>query len=324
MMQPLNTGRGGLGPSTDFLNPIDASFHPDRFKPLELVQLMPNFGARIDNVDLCSKLSDETKMLIREAWLRYGVVFFGKQKKLSPEQHLEVARIFGNPDPGSHMTLKSRMGTEGVDVIITDEDRPPPTNTWHSDNTSFDLPSIGTLIQIQTGPKVGGNTSWSCTRKAYDCLSENMKQHLENEVAIHYWDDPLDATRLRFGDEIYMEKRRMYPPVEHPVILKHPIAGTKSIYVNETYTRKMKGVHKYESNAMLQFLYNWIRIPEFCYSHQWQENDVAVWDNYSMQHYALADYLAYRVNQRVTFAARQEDFKTQAFTAPAAKVLVNS
>jgi len=317
----MNTG---LGPSTHFLNPIDENLGPDRFKPLQVVQLMPNFGARIENVDLCSKLSDETKMLLREAWLRYGVLFFGKQDKLSPEQHLEVARIFGNPDPGSHMTDKSRLGPEGVDIITTDERRPPPTNTWHSDNTSFVVPSIGTLIQIQVGPKVGGNTAWSCTRKAYDCLSEMMKRALDGAVAIHYWDDALGKAWQRFGDEIYLDKLKTYPPVEHPVILTHPITGLKSIYVNETYTRLLKGVHKSESNAMLQFLYNWVRMPEFCLYHHWQENDVAVWDNYTMQHYALADYLAHRVNQRVTFAARQEDFKTRAFAAADAKALVSN
>lgn len=318
-MKIMNTG---LGASTHFLNPIDETLRPDRFKPLQVVPLMPNFGARIENVDLCSKLSDETKILLREAWLRYGVVFFGKQQKLTPEQHLEVARIFGDPDPGSHMTDKARVGAEGVDVITTDENRPPPTNVWHSDNTSFAVPSTGTLIQIQIGPQVGGNTAWSCTRKAYDCLSEPMKQYCEGRKAVHYWDDGLDASRKRFGDEIYMDKRRTYPPVEHPVILTHPITGLKSIYVNETYTRNLIGLHKYESSAMLQFFYNWIRMPEFCLYHQWQENDVAVWDNYTMQHYALADYLAHRVNQRVTFAARQDDFKTQAFSAADSQVLV--
>jgi taurine dioxygenase len=38
--------------------------------------------------------------------------------------------------------------------------------------------------------------------------------------------------------------------------------------------------------------------------HQWTANEIAVWDNRSTQHYAVADYWPHhRVNQRVTFDA---------------------
>jgi alpha-ketoglutarate-dependent taurine dioxygenase len=36
--------------------------------------------------------------------------------------------------------------------------------------------------------------------------------------------------------------------------------------------------------------------------HQWEAHEIAIWDNRSTQHYALADYWPHnRVNQRVTF-----------------------
>lgn len=42
--------------------------------------------------------------------------------------------------------------------------------------------------------------------------------------------------------------------------------------------------------------------PEFMVHHQWTANQIAVWDNRSTQHYAVADYWPHhRVNQRVTF-----------------------
>jgi hypothetical protein len=38
-------------------------------------------------------------------------------------------------------------------------------------------------------------------------------------------------------------------------------------------------------------------------SHQWEENGIAIWDNRSTQHYALADFWPERrVARRVTFA----------------------
>ena len=53
---------------------------------------------------------------------------------------------------------------------------------------------------------------------------------------------------------------------------------------------------------MLRFLLDWLKKPEFMVHHQWQAHEIAVWDNRSTQHYAVADYWPNRrVNQRVTF-----------------------
>jgi len=294
--------------SIHFINPVADALRPENFGPVRVTPLMPNFAACIEGVDLSADLPDEVKAKLRDAWLRFGVIFFRGQRKLSPDAQIEVARIFGQPDLGSHMVEKAKPG---VDLITIDEKRPPLTNLWHSDNTFNAEPSMGTMIQIQTCPAVGGNTGWSCTRKAYECLSEPMKRYVEDRVAIHYWDSrgSKEGSYLQdLAERTYFDKIRDNPPVEHPVVLQHPITGEKSIYVNETYTRYIKGVHSYESRAILQFLYSWIRMPEFYVYHHWQENDVAVWDNYAMQHYALADYTANRVNQRVTFSARPADF----------------
>lgn len=289
--------------SSHFIKPIAENLHPEGYLPLRVTPIMPNFGAIIEGVDLTADLSDDIRAKLREAWLRYGVIFLRGQRKFSPDQQLAVVTIFGTPDNGSPHVEKA---TSQVDLITTDANRPPVTNLWHSDNTSLPIPSLGTLIQIQKCPPVGGNTSLACTRKAYDCLSDKMKSYLEGLTAVHYWDGhgKRDSVYLdKPVDEKYFALLKKYPPREHPIVIEHPITKEKSLYVSETYTTYVKGLHKYESDSVLGFLYSWIRMPEFYLSYQWQENDVAVWDNYTMQHYGLADYSAERVNQRVTFVA---------------------
>lgn len=288
--------------SSHFIEKIDDSLRPERFAPLHVTQLMPNFGARIHGIDLTADLSDEMRVLLREAWLAYGVVIFTGQPKFSADQHLDVARIFGEPDLGSPFVEKL---TAQVDVITTDADRPPVTNLWHSDNTTLKNPSIGTLIQIQECPPVGGNTSWASTEKAYRCLSENIKRYVEDLTAVHYWDgrghtEPVYLNSAWDADS-YAKKVGANPPRSWPIVRVHPITGERSLYVNETYTNYVEGLHRYESEAILKFLYSWVRMPEFYVTHNWAVNDVAVWDNFSMQHYGVADYADFRVNQRVTF-----------------------
>ncbi len=284
-----------------FIEKPNDALAPERFEPLQVTQLMPTFGARIDGVDLTADLSDDMRTLLRSAWTSFGVVIFTDQPKLSIDEHLAAAAIFGTPDTGSPFVEKV---TSQVDVITTDATRPPVTNLWHSDNTTLADPSIGTMIQIQDGPPVGGNTSWASTAKAYRCLSDAMKRYLEGMTAVHYWSgrgykEPLYLQSTY--DDNYYTKLKTIPPRHWPIVCTHPITGEHALYVNETYTTYIEGVHAYESKAILDFLYSWIRLPEFYVTHKWGRNDVAVWDNFKMQHYGVADYTEHRVNQRVTF-----------------------
>jgi len=288
--------------NNQFIEKVDDRLLPERFAPLEVRQLMPTFGARISGVDLTAELSDDMRSLLRQAWLTYGIVIFTGQPRLSIDQHLQVASIFGKPDTGSPFVEKL---TSQVDVITTDAARPPVTNLWHSDNTTLENPSIGTLIQIQECPSVGGNTSWASTTKAYRCLSPSMKRYLDGMTAVHYWDNRGHSEPVylnaNFDPVAYVKKVSEIPPRHWPIVRIHPVTGQKALYVNETYTNYIEGVHKYESNAILEFLYSWIRMPEFYATHNWAANDVAVWDNFQVQHYGVGDYTDYRVNQRVTF-----------------------
>lgn len=297
----INRGR------TNFIQTPDASLSIERYLPLKITPLMPNFGARIDGVDLRESITGEIKNKLREAFVRFGVLFFSNQETLSPQAQVEATRIFGRPNEGAPFVKKA---TKYVDLLVTDEDHPPYANLWHSDNTWFPEMSLGSLIQIQECPTVGGNTVWCSTQKAYECLSENMKKCLEGLICIHYWDhrgrsaigslDSYDGNQAQF--EAYFENIKKYAPQKRPVVLVHPITGKRVIFVNETLTTFIVGLHAYESKGILDFLFNWIRVPEFQLVHHWQKNDVAVWDNFSMQHYALGDYKVHRVNQRVEFS----------------------
>jgi alpha-ketoglutarate-dependent taurine dioxygenase len=288
--------------ANQFIERRDDSLAPERFAPLRVRQLMPTFGAVISGLDLTADLSAETRVLLREAWLTYGVVIFTDQPKLTTDAHLAVAKIFGEPDSGSPFVEKL---TDRVDVITTDASRPPVTNLWHSDNSALANPSLGTLIQIQDCPQIGGNTSWASTTKAYRCLSESMKVLLEGATAVHYWDtrgrkQPHYLSR-NWDPASYLKNVESNPPQSRPIVLEHPITGVKTLFVNENYTTYVEDVHVYESQAILNFLFSWIRLPEFYVTHNWSQNDVAVWDNFQVQHYGVADYAEYRVNQRVTF-----------------------
>jgi taurine dioxygenase len=266
------------------------------------VPQMPNFAARIEGVDLTKPIPGAVREELRRALLDFEVLFFPPQE-ITPEQHLELARAFGPISQGAYHPRKA--GHEGIEVIENDRERPPSIDHWHSDLTWLQEPPAGTVIQITEVPPSGGNTVWASLSKAYDALSPGFRAYLDTLTATHTWEVSNWRKYLGdLGDEVLFNALRRFKPVVHPVVKPHAESGKKVLFVNETFTQKINDVPQLESSEILRFLAQWVKNPEFCYAHQWQRNGIAVWDNRSTQHYALADYWPHRrVNQRVTFDA---------------------
>jgi taurine dioxygenase len=67
------------------------------------------------------------------------------------------------------------------------------------------------------------------------------------------------------------------------------------------FTQHIVGLTPNESNALLQMLYTHSTRPDFTCRVRWQTRSVTMWDNRSVQHYAIDDYADFeRVMYRVT------------------------
>ena len=277
--------------------PIDID---SRYRHIRPQPQQPNFAALIEGIDLSRPLTPEVKHELHQALIDFEVVLLPPQP-LTPEQHVELASAFGQPAPGAFFQRKD--GNPLVEVIEFDAKRPPEIDVWHSDLTWLEQPPVGTAIQITELPAQGGNTVWASLSKAFAALSPGYQDYLRGLTATHTWEvsgwrDALAAA----GEASLLQAVRHFKPVQHPVVRKHPESGREVLFVNENFTRRIDGLHFRESRALLEFLREWIVQPEFVYSHRWQKNGIAVWDNRSTQHYAAADYWPHRrVTQRVTF-----------------------
>jgi taurine dioxygenase len=76
--------------------------------------------------------------------------------------------------------------------------------------------------------------------------------------------------------------------------------GRKRLFVNSLYTKRVDGLSQAESDYLLSFLFDHIKCPQFQLRIAWQVGDLAYWDNYACQHYAVPDYVGRRRMQRVT------------------------
>lgn len=279
------------------LKPIDIAKCYKKIKP---IPRMPNFAAWIEGVDLTKPLSKSTQKELRQALWDFEVIFF-KPQKITPAQHVALAKVFGPASNGSYFE-RSPHAPE-IEMIVSDKNNPPFIDNWHTDISWKDHPPLGTAIQITVTPPAGGNTCWISTSKAYDWLSPGMKKYLEGLKAVHTWEVSGFRDSLgKKGDDALIAAIKAYKPVTHPVIKVNPDSGKKCIFVNSSFTKKIIGIDRHEADGIFRFLLDWFKKPEFMIHHQWEAGGIAIWDNRSTQHYALADYWPHhRVNQRVTF-----------------------
>jgi taurine dioxygenase len=262
--------------------------------------LMPGFAARIDGLDLRRPICADAKAELHRALLEFEVLLFAAQE-LSPERHIDLASAFGTVATGAFFPRKD--GYPQVEIITFDEQNPPELNVWHSDVTWKSVPPTGTVIQVTELPVTGGNTVWSSGSKAFEALSHGFKTYLRGLTATHSWQGSLVQDALETaGEDAVVNAVRRFKAVVHPLIRRHPESGKDVLFVNEAFTRRINDVSFRESRAILEFLREWMIQPEFVYSHRWERNGIAVWDNRTTQHYAVADYWPQRRTvQRVTF-----------------------
>lgn len=257
-------------------------------------------GADVYGVDLAEPLNQRQVQQIRRGLNQHQVLFFREQAILTKAQHLTLASNFGEPEPPP---FHNQGGGEPVLDLDQTDPRGSQAANFHSDNTFRPDPPIGALLQAHIVPGQGGDTCFASTHAAYDGLSKGMRRFLEG---LHAWHslDQMAARLRRPGGPALAIDGALYPPHLHPVVARHPFTGRKLLNVNYNWTSHIDGIPAAESAAILAFLHEHIRSPEFQVRLKWNVGDMAFWDNRATQHYAVPDYRERRVMQRVSILRR--------------------
>ncbi|KAJ8473205.1 hypothetical protein ONZ51_g8010 [Trametes cubensis] len=219
--------------------------------------LTPAIGTELSGIDLrqlTDQQKDELALLVAER----GVVFF-RDQELNIHEQLDLARHFGPLHKHATTPVPREPGLEEVHVVYNDGSRRPDPSAfsklelWHSDVSYEQQPPSATSLKVITGPPYGGDTLWSSGYALYSSFSAGFQKYLEGLSAVHSAVAQADGARAA-GRTVRRE------PVEtvHPVVRVHPVTGWKSIYVNPGFTRRIVGLPKAESDAILSLLFHQI------------------------------------------------------------------
>jgi len=261
-----------------------------------------SIGAEISGVDL-KTLSDKDFKTIKQTFHDAGVVFF-RDQKLAPEDHIEFARRWGEINI-NRFFVPVQGYPEIAEVLKEPEQEFNIGGGWHTDHSYDDDPALGSILYAREVPDVGGDTLFASMEAAFNALSPDFQRMLEGLTALH-------SSRHVFGktgtDTVALPERignsdKATQDVEHPVVIAHPDTGRKCLYVNPGFTRHIVGWSAEESAALLTFLYNHAKQPQFSTRFKWTEGSLAMWDNRATWHYALNDYPGKRrYMHRITIA----------------------
>lgn len=260
-------------------------------------RLTSNIGAAISGVDLTQPLASIVVEALDRALEQNGVIFF-KGQDLSADQMRAFVANFGTPAPeplGLAGTPNAPDVSQGNQQVVKRS-----TAVWHSDSTFVPEPQALTALRAVKLPSVGGDTCWASMYAAYDALSEPMRAMLDGLSGVHSLDPVLgrlegEARRRIAANEDYYGTRE----TTHPLIRVHPVTGRKALFFNEAWTVRIPELMKAESDHLIALLREHVKSPDFAVRWRWEPNDVALWDNRSVQHYAVPDYTEERIMQRL-------------------------
>lgn len=225
-------------------------------------------GATVEGLDAEGPLAPEVVAELRAALHEYEVLFFPRAG-LDPEGQIRLGRAFGELQV--HRVLDALP--EHPEVVVFDTEKKATTaEWWHTDVTCDARPPMGALLQMVVTPPSGGATHWASMSRAYDALDDATKDRIDGLSAVHrsWWQ----------------------PVVEHvhPVVRTHPESGRRSIFVNGIFTKEIVGLDPSESGELLAMLFAHATKDEFTVRHDWEQGDIAFWDNRCTQHRVDNDF----------------------------------
>ena len=242
-------------------------------------------GAEVSGINLKDS-SEKNFKIINNLLLEHKVIFFRNQK-ITPEEQLALAKRFGPLEKHAYVKGLDKY-PEIVRIIKDPSEKNQWGENWHSDVSYNVKPTKAVILKSIKIPPVGGDTMFSNMELAWETLDKNIKEKIKDKKAIH---SSLGAAFF-VNDYKSMEGNGNIDEYSsiHPIVRTHPETGKKILFVNWTYTKKIVEMDEKESDETLKKIFEHQARLDLTCRFRWTENAIAIWDNRSVLHYAIADF----------------------------------
>lgn len=264
-------------------------------------------GARIEGLDLSKPLDAGEKQWLADALHRHGFVVL-KNQSLTPAQMVTFARYWGRPSPhvidtfhhpeDANILLLSNVFKDGKPTGLVDAG-----TYFHTDYSYLDDVARCTILHAQDVPPAPNGTTFANQAKAYADLPSGMKEKIKNLVVRHHYGnrDDLDQQSRTVASVLNQDQAKKVNWVRHPLVKKHPFTGQPALYAVSGSSFGIEGMPDDEALDLLRELAAHATQDAYCYTNNYENGDVIVWDNALLLHSApLIDLTRPRTLWRVT------------------------
>lgn len=262
-----------------------------QFKPLH-----PTFVAEVSAIDLRTVHDEATLETLRKAMDTYGVLVIRNQPFTDQEQLDFAVRFDGqlHAQTSTAVMVKNRFGNEALSDIsnVGADGQLLPANDrrrvsslanrlWHADASFVQPAGRYSLLSARVLPPVRADTEFADMRAAYEALDEYARHSLHG-LEVHH---SIAYSREVLGFEFSPEERERLKGVVQPLVRYFPETGRRSLYL-ASHASSVIDWPLPEGRLLLRDLMEHATQSSFVYSHEWQENDLVIWDNRTTMHRA--------------------------------------
>jgi taurine dioxygenase len=250
------------------------------------------FGVEISGIDLSKPLDDETECEFLDLFHRHQLIVV-KGQSLEFEEFDRLTRRFGRQEP--HFLDHLRMRGHPAILMLSnvfENGRPigvyEGAAFWHTDVAYRDPPNSATIVYALECPRGGCPTHFADTFAAYDALPAATKDRIDGLVVLHHYGNraDMDENSRTSAERLTPEQKKRVTNVFHPLVMRHPVTGRKSLYGVAGSSFGIVGMPDDEAIQLLDELKAHATKPQFVTQYDYDVGDVAAWDTYSTLHMA--------------------------------------
>ncbi len=276
--------------------------------PITTNPLSPHVGLEILGADLSKPFSDADAEAIRNAWIASGLLLV--RNVTNAEAHIRISQLLGELEVAAtkHFNLKDnpyllalKVNPEDFDTSaiyeIGGEER-VGFIPWHWDQTF--MPNIvrGAGLRMVEPAGRGGETGFIDAINAYSRLPDALKTRIDKlEVAYRFTTHsdllarhglgfPKGAKILQAPPNAAVEQYLKFPPTVHPMVITQEETGRKVLKYSPHHSLYVLGLSQEDSDALLREIASYLTDETYAYSHQWEKDDLILWDNFRIIHSA--------------------------------------
>ncbi len=263
----------------------------------------PGFGAIVTGLQRSSIADEQVREQLRQLWIDRGVVVFRGLE--GEDAQLELSRCFGRLI--AHPTRETRAEhpelmtvhyrPEDGWLMRVDGELRGSWLPWHSDLIYVDRINRGGILRPVRLPDHLGQTGFIDKIRAYASLPERLKRRIEGLEVVYKYD--LDPARQRFGRTADVTVERYtpgvlsiqdrldeFPRVIHPLVYVQRETGRKVLNLSPWFAVGIAGMMTAEGDALLKEIARHMVDGADLYLHDWQLDDLVLWDNWRVLHSA--------------------------------------